>query len=418
MTYLLEFAVSFVSLLMSFVFFDTFVKADRLFQQRVPYIFSAAGALLTVLTGHADIRFGYIAAAAYIITAAAHKLFFKAGTVKALGIAALYFAVAASAFFISTVLLSDDSISNAVRQRYERTMILLVAAVMLSVFCIAFRRQALSAQYDRKKQNRLLILVFAILLAAAGMTYFHQFYSDMNSHRFTVLKIGIVVILLTIYIVAYYISAQARRREAEWYDLQNTALEKALREQELNFSRWRRSIHDYKNTILALNAMAEKGEYSELTRFLSEEKESLADRAEYFHTGSSAADTVINTKYSVAKENGIPFTVNARLPEHYPVSETDLARLIGNLIDNALEASQKESEPFIEVMLSSVRGFLLINITNCCTAPPDITRTSKADKHHHGIGLNSGRDIAEKNNGSFQLVFEDGRAIATVMIPN
>ena len=167
-----------------------------------------------------------------------------------------------------------------------------------------------------------------------------------------------------------------------------------------------------------MDSLAEHREYGKLSEFLSEEKQRFMHRAEYIRTGNSTADTVINTKLSVAKESGITFTVNARFPEQCRISDIDLARMLGNLIDNALEASQREDDPYIDIKVSVVREMLIMNIVNGCTVPPADTSSHKPDKLHHGIGLKSVRDTAEKYNGQFELVFEDGKAIATVMIPN
>ena len=419
MIYFIEYAVSFTAVLMSFVFFGAFFQKGIPLFRGYMYVTSAAAALSVFLLGKAEIKFGWVCAAAFACMTVIHLLYFKEKLYKTLAAEALYYAVTAGAVFISSVLLTEESVIQALNNSSnERAPILLTSCGILAFVCLALHKR--SGQADAKSGSWFYVISFAVL-AVCTVIYFFQVYARPGNQGLAALKTGVIIIILgaaayTCY--SFFFKMQKSRQEAELYNRENELLKRSLKEQEITFSQWRKNIHDYKNTILAMESLAEQGEYGKLAEFLSEEKQRFMHRAEYIRTGNSTADTVINTKYSVAKENGIPFTVNARLPEHYPVSETDLARLIGNLIDNALEASQKESEPFIEVMLSSVRGFLLINITNCCTAPPDITRTSKADKHHHGIGLNSVRDIAEKYNGSFQLVFEDGRAIATVMIPN
>ena len=416
MIYFIEYAVSFTAVLMSFVFFDAFAPKSRPFPRLAAAALSAAAALPIVLAGHSRIAFGFKAAGALVFIAVMHRLIFKAPLLRVLAADALYFAVAALAFFVTSVIISEGTVSDALNgSGDERVTVLLSSAAILSALCLAFRNQA-RASGGSQKQNRIFLIILLAVAAAWGIMYFYQVYTDI-----TLFKIGTVVFILSAavyYCVVYYFKAQTVKREAEWQERQNKLLEKALRDQEITFSQWRKNIHDYKNIILAMDSMVQNREYSELSDFLAKEKESIIRQAEYIRTGNCTVDTVINTKYSSAKQSGIPFTVNAKLPEECPLSGIDLARLLGDLIDNAIEASREEAEPFIDIVIAPVRSFFMIVVTNKCSSPSSNTQTSKADKQHHGIGLKSIRDTAEKYNGSFELTFEDSKAVATVMIPN
>lgn len=419
MTVVIEYAVSLAAVLLSFMFFGAFFKKGFPLFRGYMYVTSAAAALSVFLLGKAEIKFGWVCAAAFACMTVIHLLYFKEKLYKILAAEALYYAVTAGAVFVSAVLLTEESVIQAlVNSSHERAPILLTSCGILAFVCLALHKR--SGQVEAKGSSWFYVISFAVL-AVCTVIYFFQVYARPGNQGLAALKTGVIIIILgaaayTCY--SFFFKMQKSRQEAELYNRENELLKRSLKEQEITFSQWRKNIHDYKNTILAMDSLAEQGEYGKLSEFLSEEKQRFMHRAEYIRTGNSTADTVINTKLSVAKESGITFTVNARFPEQCRVSDIDLARILGNLLDNALEASQRESEAFIDMKVSAVGEMLIINIVNKCTAPPADTVTRKPDRHRHGIGLKSVRDTSEKYNGQFELAFEKGKAIATVMIPN
>ncbi len=216
----------------------------------------------------------------------------------------------------------------------------------------------------------------------------------------------------------FFLDSQQKKQENELIRQQNQCLERSLNEQENTLFLWRQSIHDYKNTIITLDSYLKQDRLKELTDYIDLEKTKFAQSSPFFRTGNSTADTMINTKYSTARKMGIPFSVNAKMPEKCIVSDIQLAAMIGNLLDNAIEAQENENDPFILVQISTVGELLIIKIVNRCTSPSGNSDTTKNDKQFHGIGLKSVEKTARQYNGDFSLKYENGTAAATVIIPN
>ena len=110
-------------------------------------------------------------------------------------------------------------------------------------------------------------------------------------------------------------------------------------------------------------------------------------------------------------------TINAVMPKNNRITAIHMASILGNLIDNAIEACRKEDSPVIEISISTVKDFLIIKITNTCTAKDLPTKTTKRDSSMHGIGLKSVRNITDEYGGEFTLKLENSFAVATVAIP-
>lgn len=162
--------------------------------------------------------------------------------------------------------------------------------------------------------------------------------------------------------------------------------------------------HDIKNHISCALTMAEQTEHETLIEYLrdlSEEKIVLVDN--YVKTNRKVLNAVINTKYKTAKTKGIDIQCIV-MDELNNINNLDISVLLSNLLDNAIEAcekNQKTSE--INLKIWSDAGYYCIELNN--TVESDILvdnpylLTSKEDKQFHGIGLRSVRAIVDKYNG-------------------
>ena len=102
------------------------------------------------------------------------------------------------------------------------------------------------------------------------------------------------------------------------------------------------------------------------------------------------------------------------------VSNLDIANILGNLIDNALEALYKEENPYIEITIKQEKSFLIINIKNKCTKLIGLEdlKTNKCNPEFHGIGLKSVRSIVKKYDGQILFDIKNEEFIVNIVIQN
>ena len=100
---------------------------------------------------------------------------------------------------------------------------------------------------------------------------------------------------------------------------------------------WR---HDYHNHLQNLKAKLRKGEVKESLRYLNELEQELDDIRQLVETGNANMDAILNSKLSLALAQGIDINVKASVPKSIPFQDTDMCALLGNLADNAVEASK------------------------------------------------------------------------------
>ncbi len=101
---------------------------------------------------------------------------------------------------------------------------------------------------------------------------------------------------------------------------------------------WR---HDYRNHIQVMTASLKMNKLSELESYLNELNTDLNTVDTVVKTGNVMADAILNSKLSLCKTKNIPTEVTAVIADECAVSDVDLCVIIGNLLDNAMEACEK-----------------------------------------------------------------------------
>lgn len=158
-------------------------------------------------------------------------------------------------------------------------------------------------------------------------------------------------------------------------------LEKSISETEHTFMLWKKSLHDYKHNIADLMTLANNNNNVEgIKNFLKNENELLNRKFFYYKTGNDTVDTILNIKQYSSEEKEITFIINAEIPEECPVASAHFASILGNLLDNVIEASEKEDAPFIEVKIKPVKSYLMKVISNKCTRKHIDFETRKSER--------------------------------------
>lgn len=182
----------------------------------------------------------------------------------------------------------------------------------------------------------------------------------------------------------------------------------------------RQFVHDVKNHFLALKGYSEAGDLSGLNQYLSELNEDFSVEAKAIKTGQRIVDIVLNQKRNEAEKLDISFEYQAMSGILLPLKDSELCALLGNLLDNALEACEKieERQRWIQVTLEKKGKMVLLEVANSIDEMPKQKDgqwiTSKTDKSIHGYGLKSVRRIVDKYEGDFSCQIKESAFYAAV----
>ena len=182
---------------------------------------------------------------------------------------------------------------------------------------------------------------------------------------------------------------------------------------------WR---HDYRNHIQAMKVMAANGNMDGIKAYLDELDTDLNTVDTVVKTGNAMADAILNSKISLAQSKSIAVHCDARIPVKLQMSELDLCCILGNLFDNAIEASLSlpEAKRQIRVYMDMKGTQLYISFTNFTSGRKlnkvgNLFQTSKGEGH--GFGLVRIDNIIERLGGYLSRNSEDGAFTTEILIP-
>ena len=182
---------------------------------------------------------------------------------------------------------------------------------------------------------------------------------------------------------------------------------------------WR---HDYRSHIQLLKAHAAQGEWAALAAYLDQLETDLATVDTVVKTGNPMADAILNSKISLARSKRIQVRADACVPVALRISELDLCVILGNLFDNAIEASLAlpERERLIRVYMEMKGEQLYLSFTNFPAAGKLTTRGGRfrsTKGEGHGFGLVRIDAIVERLGGWLSRNSEEGAFTTEILLP-
>ena len=182
---------------------------------------------------------------------------------------------------------------------------------------------------------------------------------------------------------------------------------------------WR---HYYRNHIQTMKVLAAEGDLDALKKYLDKLDEDLNTVDVVVKTGNKMTDAILNSKISLAKSKGINVIADAKVPVELKMSDINLCIVIGNLFDNAIEASLAlpEEERLIRLYMDIKNTQLYMCLTNF-TSVKKLKKqggryvTTKGEGH--GFGLVRVDDIIERYGGYISRNSEDGAFTTEIMLP-
>lgn len=124
------------------------------------------------------------------------------------------------------------------------------------------------------------------------------------------------------------------------------------------------------------------------------------------NTKNKILDLTINKYQYICEAQNIEFYVSIKTANLSHIEASDLTTLLGNLLDNAVDAAMASRSKKIDLSLNHVNGFEILTCTNSCDIAPetldDCLITTKQGSGFHGLGVNSMKKIVKKYRGTFE----------------
>lgn len=235
---------------------------------------------------------------------------------------------------------------------------------------------------------------------------------------FMLILFSLALLTLVVFLLYRILDGIYDRRVAAY---QNKLLKNEMDEVHNIYLTMRGWRHDYHNHMQSVKAYLAMNSPEEARAYLDALEQDLDDINLLFNTGNINADAILNSKISLAIKKGIKVDYKATVPKALTVSDIDLCVVIGNLIDNAVEACEKVASEnrFIRLYIGTLQKQLYLSVSN---ATNEVVR--KFDEQYistkrgnHGHGLKRINKIVDKYGGFINRKNEPGVFVTEIMLP-
>lgn len=222
-------------------------------------------------------------------------------------------------------------------------------------------------------------------------------------------------------IVAVAVWVLLRRSDRRIAAYQNKLLARQIAEVENLYLTMRGWRHDYHNHLQTLKARLDMGQAGEARAYLDSLEKDLDGIRALAETGNVCLDAILNAKLSIVLKRGIDLDFKAQVPSNLTVSDIDLCVILGNLIDNAVEACEKVAGEgrFLRLYIGVFKQQLYLSVTNATseTVRKIDAAYISAKRGSHGHGLKRIDRVVEKYAGYVNRQNEPGVFATEILLP-
>ncbi len=181
-------------------------------------------------------------------------------------------------------------------------------------------------------------------------------------------------------------------------------------------------IHDVRHHLSVIKELIERGELSEAVEYIGDVEKLPALQKQVRYCANPVLNAIVVRYQEVCRKKGIPFTADIRHGSLDFLEPVDMTALFGNLLENAVEAAEGTSDPFVELSVTNRDnyGLVLVAVANTCKELPveeaGTWISQKREKNLHGIGLQSVRRTMKKYRGQIEFYSTQNPQVVHVLL--
>lgn len=336
------------------------------------------------------------------------------GWIKNMSICAFYFmliyAVDCLTMIAQSIWVGNPHLPRSLVQEYSymRCLFLIISKINLVALCLLLKLTARRLQIPFR--------MFAGFPAVAGIVVFlltRKTFQGVNADIMMKWLLALAVFIFCLFFFSTFSAYQKEMKEHQIMAMKNEMLmEQYTQLMELDHEK-RKLYHDLHNHLMVLYEMVKGNEKEQILSYIEGLAEPVSEMRQVSWTGNQIVDVILNVYKTKAERDHILLEIDSDQIAFTGKKDQDLCTIFGNLLENALEAEQKE-EPEkrkIRIRIRQFEEILLIRVENYAEVMP-VWRgkqpiTTKKDSSAHGLGLRNVEETVETYGGSFTCKWED-----------
>lgn len=409
-----NFFESFVIIHFLCVFLNTNLKNSK---GQICFIIGVALDFLCVTIINKFSAFEGIGGLIYMLIYALYCLIFLKGSVlkklfaAAISTVVLLIVGICSSNVITALFQSDMDLLYEQRSIERICAIVLVEVLLVCIYDIILKYKVVGL---KRREWNLILSIMIISFLTMVCIHISRIDGDIKGvylKLITAAEFGIIILNIVCFYMTYTLSKS--NAEAEELKMKHQQEEYRLSYAENiknQYEEIRRMRHDMKQNLAVLSELYREQKYDEARNFADKVTKNLAKFDNVIDVQNAFINAILNSKLSTALEYGIKVICSSS-NNVSGIDDIDLCNLLGNMLDNAIEAAKMCEMGYIEVSINSDENKILVIIANSIvTSVLNSNKeliSTKADSARHGYGIKTIRSIANKYNGTAKF-YEEG----------
>lgn len=320
--------------------------------------------------------------------------------------------IAISSFVISVILVRGGDVNDVWigSENYIRFLAMLIQKVSLFAVLTFVLNFLHRDEYYENNNGIFAFVIFLITVVGLGAVV-RIMLNSQGEYRIGLLIISSAFLLIDIImyvLLGYVIRLQKNKYEVKMLN-DKIKFEESKYNETINiWNQVRKIRHELRNKMTVISGLLEEKEYNKCLEYANESLYEISKTGKFIQTGNTVLDYLINSRLMVLQDAQID--ISGSIGNLDDIKESDLASLVGNIIDNAIEAITSLEEKHIELLFGIQDGYRMIicknNISKSVLKDNKQLATTKTDVLSHGFGHQIVKEIAEKYHG-FVTYFEE-----------
>lgn len=321
----------------------------------------------------------------------------------------------------------SNSIYRTIGALLSRTEFFLIAILFISKYLKKMTNIFL--KIDRKYNLAAIFVIcmisFLVLTANNFYKYTHMFQKSIELY-ITMVAIGIIIFSVVI-IGILSRTFSLMQKDIEWKYKESVMEQQTLYLNNINevIRTLRAQRHDFKHHVGCLYGLLQRGENEEAKAYIKELTEEVIKYDQLIHIENPILASILNVKLLRAMDEGIKVDTHIEVPKEIGFENINISRIIGNIMDNAIEACEQTPQKYIDISLHIKNNNLIIKLVNSKSNQvanqigEDGTyhTTKTTDPENHGFGLSNIKQIVQKNRGIVKMDECDEKFEISIAIP-
>ena len=281
---------------------------------------------------------------------------------------------------------------------------LIVAFIVMLIAVSAYFKKELSARIGVRVVAA--IAIISMVLINLLLTINNKMLNSDDVYSWMYYALGLLGAVFVLQMRKQY---EVERELAEMKSNEAMILERQYYSLSESYERNAKLFHDFRNHCGVLKNYLAKDKPDEALKYLEDLTGEGSSYNSEVWTGDETVDYLITSKKALAEQKSIAFEADVEFPRNTNIKSNDLCTILGNVLDNAVEACERVDDPDkrkVRLIIRRIQQMLIIKVENTYENKPIVVegdyKTSKTDGGLHGWGIKSAETAAEKYDGMVQ----------------